>query len=167
MITRPILLVEDEPNDVFFVQHALELAKVTNVVHVTSDGQEALDYLGGVGLFADRSKYPLPYLVLLDLKLPRVMGLDVLKWIRQRKELAVIVIVLTSSRQHEDLAAAYRLGVNAYLVKSPDLSTLKEMATAIKDFWLIHNFPPPQPFSGAEMISAFATTANLGSASTL
>src|SRR5262245_54836563 len=84
MTRLPILLIEDNENDVLFMNLALEQAGVTNPVHVVKDGQEALDYLGGTSGHADRVKYPLPYLVVLDLKLPYVMGLDVLKWMRER-----------------------------------------------------------------------------------
>jgi len=143
MIRQPILLVEDEPNDVFFVQHAIEQAGVLNPVHVSPDGQDAIDYLNGAGKYTNRQRFPLPCLILLDLKLPRVMGLDVLKWIRDRPELTAIVIVLTSSRQDEDIHAAYRLGANAYLVKSPELKVRQETGRAIKTFWLTHNTPPP------------------------
>ena len=81
---KTILQVEDDPNDVFFLQHAMKKAGVANPVQVATDGQQAIDYLRGVGKFADRKKFPLPCLILLDLKLPHVMGLDVLKWIRQQ-----------------------------------------------------------------------------------
>jgi len=144
MSLAPILLVEDEPDDVFFVQHAMEQAGVLHPIQVSSDGQQAIDYLSGAGKYANRQEFPLPCLVLLDLKLPLVMGLDVLKWIRQQPGLSAIVIVLTSSRQNEDITTAYRLGANAYLVKSPDLNKLQEMANAIKRFWLVHNTPFPQ-----------------------
>src|SRR5579864_5000614 len=117
MITKPILLVEDDENDVFFFQRAMSKAGMTNPVQVAGDGQEAIDYLRGAGKFADRSKFPLPELILLDLKLPFVMGLDVLRWIREQSELVPIVIILSSSREEEDIAAAYKLGANAYLVK--------------------------------------------------
>jgi two-component system response regulator len=141
---RPILLVEDDPNDVFFLQQAMQKAGVLNPIQLASDGQEAIDYFKGTGNFANREEFPLPYLVLLDLKLPQVMGLDVLKWIRQQPEGAPIVVVLSASREEADIATAYRLGANGYLVKPADVSQLTDMAKSIKDFWLTQNTPPPE-----------------------
>jgi len=141
-VTGTILLVEDEEGDVFFMQQAMKKAGVLNPLQVASDGQEAIDYFKGTGKFANREEFPLPCLVLLDLKLPRVMGLDVLKWIRQQPEVATIVVILTSSKEEADIAAAYRLGANGYLVKPSDVSQLTDMAKSIKDFWLTQNISP-------------------------
>src|SRR6185503_19421880 len=113
-MTSAILLVEDEENDVFFMQEAMKKAGVLNPIRVASDGQQAIDYFKGAGKLADREEFPLPCLVLLDLKLPYVMGLDVLKWIRQQPEAPAIVIILSSSREEEDIATSYRLGANGY-----------------------------------------------------
>jgi DNA-binding response OmpR family regulator len=135
--------VEDEENDVFFLQQAMKKAGVLNPIHVASDGRQAIDYLQGTGKFANREEFPLPCLVLLDLKLPHVMGLDVLKWIRQQAEVPAIVVILTSSKDEADIATAYRLGANAYLVKPPAVSQLTDIARSIKDFWLTQNTPPP------------------------
>src|SRR5689334_3687406 len=142
-MTGTILLVEDEENDVFLMQRALNRAAVVNPVHVANDGREAIDYFRGAGKFADRKEFPLPCLVLLDLKLPYMKGLDVLKWIRQQPEVATIVILLGSSAAKADIAAAYRLGANGFLVKPPEASQLLNMIKAVKDFWLTHNTPPP------------------------
>ena len=141
-MTGTILLVEDEENDVVLMQRALNRAAVVNAVHVANDGREAIDYFRGAGKFANRKEFPLPCLVLLDLKLPYVMGLDVLKWIRQQPEVATIVILLSSSAAEADIVAAYRLGANGFLVKPPEASQLLNMIKAIKDFWLTHNTPP-------------------------
>jgi len=141
-MARTVLLVEDEPNDVFFMQQAMKKAGVVNPIRVASDGQQAIDYFEGAGKFANREEFPLPCLVLLDLKLPYVMGLDVLKWIRQQPGLPVVVVILSSSKQEEDIATAYRLGANGYLVKPPDVGKLLDMAKSIKDFWLTQNTPP-------------------------
>lgn len=143
MITTPILLVEDEPNDVFFFQRAMTKAGIMQPVQVARDGQEAIDYLQGAGKFGDRAEFPFPGLILLDLKLPFVMGLDVLKWIRQQSEWGPIVVILSSSREEVDIAAAYRLGANAYLVKPAEVDQLEEMARTIRDFWLMQNTPSP------------------------
>src|SRR5688572_12299591 len=99
---KTILQVEDDPNDVFLLQHALTKVGVANPIQVATDGQQAIDYLKGEGRFADREKYPLPCLVLLDLKLPHVMGLNVLKWIRQRPGSALVVIMLSASGEDAD-----------------------------------------------------------------
>jgi DNA-binding response OmpR family regulator len=147
-VTRTILLVEDDENDMFFLQRAMKKAGVPNPIQIASDGQQAIDYFQGTGKFADREEFPLPYLVLLDLKLPRVMGLDVLKWIRQRPEVAAIVIILSSSKEEADVASAYRLGANGYLVKPAEASQLDDMARSIKDFWLSQNIPPPEACLG-------------------
>ena len=141
-LTTTILLVEDDPNDVLFLKMALEAVGVQNPVAEAKDGREAADYLSGVGDYSDRRRYPLPYLMLMDLKLPHMMGLELLKWIRQRPEFDfIIVIVLTSSANPADIDEAYRLGANAYVVKPSSFEKLRLLAQAIKDFWLIHNHP--------------------------
>jgi DNA-binding response OmpR family regulator len=159
--TTTILLVEDDENDVFFFQRALNKAGMNNPLQVARDGQEAIDYLRGGGKFAERAKFPLPGLILLDLKLPFVMGLDVLKWVRQQSDLSPIVVILSSSRQDEDVAAAYRLGANAYLVKAPDVNKLETMVRAIKDFWLMQNTPPPGSAAGRGQTTANARVEGL------
>lgn len=132
-----ILLVEDEENDVFFFKRAAKLAGISNPLRVAQDGREAIDYLNGTGAYADRTQYPLPSLVLLDLKLPHVMGLEVLKWIRERPEFkAIIVIVFTSSKLASDIDTAYQLGANLYVVKPSDPAQLQEMLVTIKLYWL-------------------------------
>jgi DNA-binding response OmpR family regulator len=139
---RTILLVEDDANDVFFFQRAMKKGAFINPIQVASDGQEAIDYLKGAGKFADREVYPLPGLVLLDLKLPFVMGLDVLKWIRQESGLSLVVLLLTASSDDADIGAAYRLGANGFLIKPSDFGQLQEMVKAIHHFWLMHNTVP-------------------------
>ena len=139
----PILLVEDDTGSVFFFQHVAEKIGMTNPLHVATDGQEALNYLEGIGEFADRHKFPLPGLVLLDLKLPRASGFDVLRRIRASANLRkLIVIMLTASASDNDVQEAYALGANAYLVKPLQLEHLEAIARTIKDFWLTHNHPP-------------------------
>lgn len=138
-----ILLAEDEPTGVFLFQHTVKKLGILNPLHVAKDGREALDYLEGVGEFADRGKFPLPGLVILDLKMPRISGFGVLRQMRQRPETQrTIVLMLTSSASDEDIAEAYALGVNGYLVKPLHLEKLQEMVQAIKDFWLTHNHAP-------------------------
>jgi len=144
---KTILQVEDDPNDVFFIKHAMKKAGVANPIQVAKDGQEAIDYLQGAGKFADRGKFPFPCLVLLDLKLPYVMGLDVLKWIREQPGMALVVLLLTASGEEADIAAAYHLGANGFLVKPSEASKLQDIAKAIKDFWLTHNTLPHESLS--------------------
>jgi two-component system response regulator len=144
---KTILQVEDDSNDVFFLKHALKRAGVANPIRVVNDGQEAIDYLKGAGRFADRDQFPLPGLVLLDLKLPHVMGLDVLKWIRQESGLSLVVVLLTASAEEADIACAYRLGANGFLVKPSEARKLVDMAKAINDFWLTHNTLPQTPYT--------------------
>ena len=141
---RPILQVEDDPNDVFLLRHAWRKKGVENAIQVASDGQQAIDYLQGLGKFADREKFPLPCLVLLDLKLPYVMGLDVLRWIRERPGTALAVVMLTASGEEADIAASYNLGANAFLTKPAEAYKLEEMVKAIKDFWLTLNTLPQE-----------------------
>src|SRR5262245_40153012 len=114
--TGPILLIEDDENDAFFIQYAFEVASITNSLKIVVDGQQAIDYLAGSGKFTDRAKFPFPCLVLLDLKLPVKMGMDVLKWIHQQPSMRnLLVLILTSSSNIEDIDEAYRLGARSYL----------------------------------------------------
>ena len=146
---KTILQVEDDPNDVFFLQKAMKKMGVANPIQVATNGQQAIDYLQGAGKFADRGKFPFPSLVLLDVKLPYVMGLDVLKWIREERRTALPVVMLSASAQEEDIAAAYRLGANAFLCKPSEASKFEEMVKSIKDFWLTHNTMPEASSSEA------------------
>ncbi len=133
---KTILVVEDTEDDVFFLKRALKSASISNPVQVVEDGQKAIDYLSGTGRYADRETYPLPFLVLLDLKLPYVMGLDVLKWIRSQREFdPVIVAVLTSSQQDHDLTETTRLGGNFYFVKPPSAQKLSELVQKLASQW--------------------------------
>lgn len=139
---QTILLVEDEENDVVFMEMALEKAGLTSAFQVAEDGAEAIDYLSGQGQFADRKRFPLPALVFLDLKLPRVMGMDVLEWIRNQAALdTMVVIVLTSSQQRADIQKACSLGANSYLVKPSNPLALAEIVELVKSYWLRLNHP--------------------------
>jgi two-component system response regulator len=149
MTMKTILQVEDDLNDVFFLQHAMKKMGVANPIQVASDGQQAIDYLKGTGRFSDREKYPMPGLVLLDLKLPYVMGLDVLRWIREDPRRSLPVVMLTASAEESDIASAYQLGANGFLTKPSVAGRLEDIVKAIKDFWLTHNTLPhellPEP----------------------
>ena len=134
-----ILIVEDEENDVYFLNRALKKAGVPNPTHVAEDGQFAIDYLRGAGEFADRETYPLPSIIFLDLKLPRVHGLQVLEWVRTQVDLPPIpIIVLTSSAVDGDIQRAYRLGANSYVVKPSQPEQLTEIMCGFRDWWLRH-----------------------------
>ncbi len=140
---KPILLVEDDQNDVFFLQYAFEAAGVHNPLQVVPDGQEAINYLSGKGRYSDRQQFPLPCLVLLDLKLPFKMGTDVLRWLRKQPQIAnLLVVVLTSSSDGSDIDSAYECGAQSYLVKPLSLEKRLDMARAIKNYWLdLNEFP--------------------------
>ena len=138
-----ILLVEDNPNDVELTMHAFERNNLANAVHVARDGQEALDYLAGIddGNGGGNAR---PKVVLLDLKLPRVDGLEVLRAIRQDEKLRTLpVVVLTSSREDRDIVESYDLGVSSYLVKPIDFDKFVETVRALGFYWVLLNEPPP------------------------
>jgi len=154
-MSNTILLVEDEENDVFFLKHAFEEVGILNPLQVAQDGKEAMDYLSGHGEYADRERFPLPCLILLDLKLPRVMGFEVLQWIREQPSLkALVVIILTSSRLEPDIEKAYKSGANAYLVKPSTPTELRAIATGIKQFWLELNHGPGAFQNSRELVAA-------------
>jgi CheY-like chemotaxis protein len=139
-----ILLVEDDANDEFLFKHAARVVDLTAPLQVVTDGRRAIDYLKGAGAYADRAQFPLPTLILLDLKLPLVMGMEVLKWIRAQPELqAIIVIIFTSSHLPSDVEKAYRLGANSFVAKPSAPEMLREVLVLIKEFWLGVNLSPP------------------------
>jgi CheY-like chemotaxis protein len=119
-----ILLVEDNEDDIFFMQRAFEDARLTNPLHIVMDGRQAIEYLEGRNAFADRATHPFPDFVFLDLKLPFVDGFDVLAWLRQEKESSLPVAILSSSPEEVDMRRARELGANCYLLKPPDISML-------------------------------------------
>jgi len=138
-----ILLVEDDPKDIDLTLKALEQYKLANEVVVTRDGEEALDYLYCRGDFAARTNEN-PAVLLLDLKLPQVDGLEVLQQIKSDDNLRMIpVVVLTSSHEEKDVVASYKLGVNAYVVKPVDFHEFVEAIKELGVFWAVLNEPPP------------------------
>jgi CheY-like chemotaxis protein len=141
---KTILLVEDNEDDVFIVRRAFQKAGINNPLFVAEDGRIALDYIAGSGEFGDRKRFPVPALMLLDLKLPRVMGLDVLKSIRNNPALsAMLVVILTSSDQQPDIDRAYRLGANSYIVKPPMPDKMESLARCMSEYWFGWNTLPP------------------------
>lgn len=138
-----ILLVEDDPNDIILIKRAFEKANLMNPIYVVEDGEKAISYLGGKGEYRDREKHPLPVLILLDLKLPRKSGHQVLRWLRERPGLKRIpVVVLTSSKEMADINKSYDLGANSYLVKPVSFNALLNMLKTLKLYWLILNEKP-------------------------
>ena len=139
---RSILLVEDDPNDVELTLRALAEHNLANRVAVAGDGQEALDYLHRRGKFGAHANNPI--VVLLDLKMPKVSGLEVLRQMKSDTRLkAIPVVVLTSSREAPDLAECYQLGVNAYVVKPVDFYEFIKAVKGLGAFWAVINEPPP------------------------
>ncbi len=140
-----ILLVEDNRMDVELLLDAFREVRLGNKIHVVRNGQEALDYLFGHGEYADRQEYPLPDLMLLDLKLPGIDGHEVLRQVKETPGLKRLpVIVLTSSKEQGDRALSYDSGANSYLVKPVSLDGFLEMTRQITDYWLLLNVGPPE-----------------------
>lgn len=145
MKPKTILLVEDNPSDIDLTMRALERSHIASRVVVAEDGAEALDYLFCRGAHAGRSPRDLPALTLLDLKLPRVPGLEVLRRIRgDAHTRRVPVVVLTSSREEQDVGASYDLGVNSYIRKPVDFRRFAEVIEQLGLYWLIMNEVPPR-----------------------
>lgn len=145
MNSKIILLVEDNPSDVGLTQRALDKSRVANELVVAEDGQAALDYIFGAGAYAGRDVTQLPTLVLLDLKLPRVDGLEVLRRIRADKRTRRLpVVILTSSKEEQDVAASYDLGVNSYIRKPVDFSQFAQAVQQLGLYWLVWNEAPPK-----------------------
>jgi two-component system response regulator len=137
-----ILLVEDNPRDVEMTLRALSKRNLANKVHVAKDGAEALDFLFATGAYAGRDSNHFPKVVLLDLKLPKVGGLEVLKKIKGDERTRTIpVVVLTSSQEERDMVESYRLGVNSYIVKPVDFDKFVESVSEIGLYWLVINKP--------------------------
>lgn len=141
---RCILLVEDNPDDVALTLRALKKNNISNDVATVADGAEALDFLFCRGAYADRPATALPLVVLLDLKLPKVDGLQVLQQIRENERTRFLpVVILTSSNEESDLANGYRLGANSYIRKPVDFAQFTEAVRQLGLYWLILNESPP------------------------
>ena len=134
---KTILLVEDNEDDQFFMKQAQQKAGIQNPMHIVHDGQQALDYLKGAGEYGDRQKYPLPFLVLLDLKLPVKSGFEVLHWVRAQPEFHDLkVVILSGSEQTSDVTQARAFGVVDYIVKPTSPAQLVEILRERKAAWL-------------------------------
>lgn len=142
-LSRSILLVEDDPNDVLLIQRAFRKIGSEVPLHVVEDGNQAVAWLSGEGELADRDRHPQPDLVLLDLKLPRFSGFEVLQWLRAQPGLRRLpVVVLTGSREPSDVNRAFDLGANSYLFKPVGFDGLLEIVRALDLYWLTYNERP-------------------------
>lgn len=141
--THHLLLVEDSVDDVALIRRAFMALNPSLVLHVASDGEEALAYLAGRDAYADRERHPIPCLVLLDIKLPRRSGNEVLAWIRKQPDLKRLpVVIMTSSRQAANINLAYDLGANSYIVKPLGLAALTEVIRGLNSYWFGINTQP-------------------------
>jgi CheY-like chemotaxis protein len=132
-----ILLAEDREDDILIIKRAFAMAKIVNPIQVVRDGEQAIAYLKGEGLYTNRLEYPLPDLLLLDLKMPRVDGLEVLRWCRQQAQLSTMrIVVLTSSTEMNDVNLAYGLGANSFMLKPNDFEHAIDMAKIVTHYWL-------------------------------
>lgn len=138
-ITRTtILLAEDDQNDVMLIKRAFSKSHVINPIACVENGEEAVAYLSGRGQYADRERHPLPFMMLLDLKLPRLSGHEVLKWLRAQPGLKRLpVVVLTSSREPSDINRAYEVGANSYLVKPVVFEEFSTLLKQLQVYWLM------------------------------
>lgn len=140
IMVRNVLLVEDDENDVFFFKRAMKTIGWEGPLQVVHDGRQAIEYLKGAGAFSSRKEFPLPVLVLLDLKLPLLSGLEVLKWIRTESEFKhMSVVMLTSSKEKVDVEQACHLGANGYVVKPAGSEDLQDLIKSIWSFWIKYN----------------------------
>ena len=135
---QPVILVaEDNPDDVSMLKRAFEHAAIQTPIHFVSDGEEAIAYLNGEGKFANRARYPLPHLLLLDLKMPRRNGFEVLEWLRDQPTLRLLrTVVLTTSERIWDINQAYQAGANSFLVKPLDFTDFRNTIQAVYNYWL-------------------------------
>lgn len=139
-----ILLVEDEENDATLMKMAFKRNNIQNPVQWARDGLEAIAYLNGEGAYADRVRHPFPEVLILDLKMPRMSGLELLAWIREHPEFRVIpTIIMTSSHQDTDIQRAYNLGANTYMIKPSSFEDLARMVKLAHDYWAVSAKPKP------------------------
>jgi CheY-like chemotaxis protein len=158
MNNASILLAEDDPNDVMLIQRAFLKAGLGDRLQVVRDGDQAITYLSGLEKYVDRSLYPFPFLLLLDLKMPGVDGFEVLEWIRKDPALKrLLVVVLTSSNLQSDVDRAYDLGANSYLVKPVEFEAMMNLIQRFEAYWAeLNRMPTPSGFGApARAATAF------------
>lgn len=132
-----VLLVEDDLNDIFLVKRAFRTARIPNPLQVVTDGEEAISYLQGVGKYADRAAHPLPKLIVMDIKMPRRTGFEVLEWVKRdgRPLRRIPIVIVSSSSQVSDINRAYELGANAYMIKPMDYRAVEHLFESITNYW--------------------------------
>ena len=131
-------MIEDDPNDVLLIRRALIKCEIRHPVHVVENGEKAMAYLTGAGGYSDRASFPLPGLILTDLKMPRMNGIELLRWLKGHADYKVIpTIVLTSSMESSDIRQAYLLGANSYLVKPANFEDLRILVRTVFDYWCL------------------------------
>lgn len=131
-----VLLVEDDLNDIFLVKRAFKMAQIQNPLQVATDGLEAINYLQGEGKYADREAYPLPRLIVMDIKMPRKSGFEVLEWVKHHGPLRRIpVVIVSSSDNPSDINRAYEMGANAYMVKPVSFRAVEHLFESITHYW--------------------------------
>jgi CheY-like chemotaxis protein len=151
-----ILLAEDDENDVILLERAFGKAEIKSPLFVVRDGEEAIRYLSGSGSFSDRKEHPLPALLILDIKMPKTTGMDVLRWLRKQPVLnSLPALVMSSSAMPHDVERAYQLGANAFVVKPSSNEERVRLAINIKGFWLGFNRPPVVCTEGLEAARKF------------
>jgi len=132
-----VLLVEDDLNDIFLVKRAFKMAEIRNPLHVVTDGLEAMSYLRGDGKYADRELYPLPKLIVMDIKMPRKSGFEVLEWVKNDSHVLrrIPVVIVSSSEDPVDINRGYELGANAYMIKPVDFREVERLFESITHYW--------------------------------
>ena len=132
-----VLLVEDDLNDIFLVKRAFKMAHLPEPLQVVTDGQEAINYLKGEGKYGDREGYPLPQLIVMDIKMPRRTGFEVLEWVKgdDRPLRRIPIVIVSSSDNPADINRAYELGANAYMVKPVDFKAVEHLFQSITHYW--------------------------------
>ena len=155
-----ILIVEDDPNDAFFIKKAFELSGVKHTPHICANITDAKRYLEGAGEFADRDRFPFPSMMMVDIKMPGGTGLDLLAWVREHPDARIIpTIMMSSASRPEDVKAAYCLGAHAYMCKPTDPDRFREVFGALLRFWSFCEVPKADAPSCAELLAPYAKPA--------